>query len=120
MHTECPRCLQETLYAEGGESSCAFCGYSARGEDMAAEWLDRQYGHIWDPKERMMLDDEIESCPECGSWACVHDDIHGRICFSCGESGDYSRCAHCNRLFSGKPNPGGRCDECWDHLMSKD
>ena len=120
VHTECPRCLQETLYAQDGESSCAFCGYKADGEEVAAEWFDRNYGHIWDPKERMMLDDEIECCPECSSWASVHDEIHGRICFSCGESGDYTRCAYCNQLFRGEPNPGGRCRECWNYLMSKD
>lgn len=120
VHTECPRCLQETLYATDGESSCAFCGYRASGEEVAGEWFDRQYGHIGDPKERMMLDDEIDSCPECGSRACVHDDTHGRICFSCGESGDYTRCAYCDQLFSGELHPGGRCDECWHHLMSKD
>ena len=120
VHTECPRCLQETLYAQEGESSCAFCGYKAAGEEVAAEWFDRHYGHIWDPKERMMLDGEIESCPECGRWASVYDDIHGRICFSCGETGNYTRCAYCDQLFSGEPNPGGRCDDCWNHLMSKD
>lgn len=120
VHTECPRCLQETLYAQDGESSCAFCGYKADGEEVVAEWFDRHYGHIWDPKERMMLEDEIESCPECARWACVHDDTRGRICFSCGESGNYTRCAYCSQLFSGEPNPGGRCDDCWKHLMSKD
>ena len=87
VHTECPRCLQETLYAEDGESSCAFCGYRASGEDAASEWFDRQHGHIWDPKERMMLEDEIRSCPECGASAAIPRDARD-IVKCCGSGFD--------------------------------
>ena len=97
-HTECPRCLQKTLYATDGESSCAFCGYRANGEEAAAEWFDRQYGHIYDPKERMMLDDEIRSCPECGAWAAIPTDANdssGILCLSCGLFSQLRECLIC-------------------------
>jgi hypothetical protein len=29
-------------------------------------------------------------------------------------------CNICGRLYSGEPNPGNRCDDCWNELMSKD
>lgn len=120
VHVECPQCLQETLYAEEGESSCAFCGYRAKGEDAAAAWFDRNFGHILDPKDRLELEDEIMSCPECGAWACVHDASHGRICLACGESGAYEHCSRCGRLIAGEPLPGDHCQECWDQKMERD
>ena len=119
-HVECPRCLQTTLYPDGGEASCAFCGQKASGEDAAEEWFEHHYGHL-SPKDRMCLETQIENCPECGAQACIpKEDVIGFRCFACGESGPYERCNICGALFSEEPNPGHRCDACWNEMMRKD
>lgn len=119
LHVECPKCTQETLYPSEEHSVCAFCGYDEDGEKTADELI--KYHFPWKgPKERM-IDEDVEACPECGKWACIYNETHNTsICMSCGESGNYQHCNICGQLYSGEPNPGNRCDGCWDELMSKD
>jgi hypothetical protein len=118
-HIECPKCTQETLYPSEGHAKCAFCGYDKDGEEAAEDWCE--YHSPWKgPKERM-IDEDVDACPECGKWSCAYiEEKETWICFSCGESGDYRYCNICGRLFSGEPNPGNRCDDCWNELLSKD
>jgi len=119
---DCPVCLQEALYSDGGEAICLFCGRRRDGESIASEISDQHSGWM-SPKDRLCSDPDVEECPECGSTACVAvgsllDMDIAFVCIYCGESGDYERCEECNRLFSGE-NIANRCDDCFGDLMDR-
>ena len=116
MHVECMRCLQVTLYASEGESSCAFCGYRASGEEAATDWFDHHYGHLR-PKEMMIAMDDmgVGPCPECGADAAIPlDEGGGCHCLSCGETSHLRKCLRCSAT-----SYDHLCDYC-RHLMEKD
>ncbi len=115
-HAECPRCLQETLYSDAGEASCAFCGYRASGEEAASEWLWHHYGRQRPKDMQIMMDDlGLGACPECGADATIPlDEGEGCHCLSCGQTSNLSECCRCNT-----PCYDGLCDYC-RQLMEKD
>ena len=117
-HVECPGCLQVTLYADGGEALCAFCGYRASGEAAADDWFHRHYGH-YGPKETMIMMEDmgLEPCPECGSEATIPLDSEEETamhCLSCGVTSYLRKCGRC-----GNDTYNSFCDYC-RYQMEKD
>lgn len=111
-HVDCPRCLQETLYPDGGQASCAFCGYSARGEAAASDYVDQYYNL---PYKDRLIEQIIKDCPECGASAAIPIDEEGGIlCLSCGETSHPRACARC-----GNSTYKEYCDWC-QHMIEKD
>jgi hypothetical protein len=116
LHVECPYCLQETLYPEEGQASCAFCGYRADGEAVAEDWIEQHFGHHA-LKERMIAEDVVQGCPECGAWAAIPirtEEERGILCLSCGEMSRLGKCELC-----GEPTYRALCDRC-QHMPEKD
>jgi len=111
-HVDCPRCLQETLYPDGGQASCAFCGYSANGETAASDYVDQHYNLSY--KERA-IENPVHDCPECGVSAAISvDDEGGILCLSCGETSHLQACARC-----GNSTYKEYCDYC-QYQIEKD
>lgn len=116
FHVECHHCLQNTLYPEDGEVSCAFCGYRGSADDAIAAWVDAQYRGL-SPKECMIAGGDFIDCPECGATTIP---VEGRDCdptvqcLHCGESSALRDCIRC-----GNPTYGTMCDWC-EHFSQKD
>jgi hypothetical protein len=118
---ECPTCLQDTMEVAGGVH-CAFCNYSACGEDGAEDFVQSVLGIDW----RSVQDGDelpIYVCPECDAEALVYSDMSASgfpgaqfLCFSCGANWDWGEMDFC--IVCGAPFPqdqGERssvCDRC--------
>jgi len=112
VHVECPRCLQETLYPDGGNASCAFCGYSADGEAAASDYVNQRFNPSY---KELASDPIVQDCPECGASAAIPvDEAGGILCLSCGETSHLRDCTRC-----GSPTYGEYCDWC-QHMVNKD
>ena len=119
VHMDCPRCLQETLYVDGGEVSCAFCGYNASSEEAVDDWIEQNYGHV--SQKDMMTDPVVEPCPECMAEACVRlEDRRGHQCLFCGEIGEYTHCSRCGELFTEVEGGISTCPDCIRAMVRKD
>jgi len=116
FHVECHHCLQDTLYPEDGEVSCAFCGYRGSADDAVAAWVDAQYKGL-SPKECMIAGGDFVDCPECGATAIPVEGggCDARVqCLYCGESSVLKDCIRC-----GNSTYGTMCDWC-EHFSQKD
>jgi hypothetical protein len=110
----CPRCRQDALIADGGESHCRFCGYKAPGEEAADDWVT-EYGDHRSMKDEM-ISPSIEDCPECALIAFVDvgtmsdsENVPEYLCFACGSYGPYERCDRCNGLFLPSSDDDATC-----------
>jgi hypothetical protein len=118
----CPVCLQDALALGSGDVACLFCGHKTEGESAATQWVDRFIG-VQSAKDRL-VDQLIESCPECGVVSCVDmsaetDGRLGYVCLACGQSGDYRHCSECGNLHQ-DDYPGDRCGNCWNYRLERE
>lgn len=121
----CHRCDQDTLYADGGQSYCVFCGYEGSGESTASEWVD-EHGGFSTAKGDMTDPPPIESCPECGATAFVNlgrhlcdETIPNYFCFACGIHGTFDRCDSCYGFFHPEDDMT-ICQDCLTEKIAKD
>ena len=121
----CPRCRQETLFADGEGSQCLFCRFSADGEGAAEAWVD-EFAPFVSPKDRL-IEPIIRTCPECASEAMVEiwqvlpeEELPRYFCFSCGTHGSYEDCPRCGELFERDPEGLPTCQHCFDELVASD
>lgn len=123
---DCPRCLQLTLYSDGDESKCLYCGYISDGETTAREWVETFRGRPLSLKDEM-TEPSIEDCPDCMRTACVEVAKYvtrelpvTHFCFNCGNHGDYKHCAACGNLFSDGGEDQTGCDRCIEYRANRD
>lgn len=87
VHVQCPVCLQDTLYAEGEKTGCAFCNFETDGESAACGWADQ---NLPQSLKDSLIEPVIEECPECAINACVpagkmKGATYSHVCLSCGK-----------------------------------
>lgn len=115
-HVQCHHCLQDTLYPEDGEVSCAFCGYRGSADDAVGAWVDAQYKGLR-PKDCMIIGEDFVDCPECGATTIPVEGGSSDStvqCLYCGESSSLKDCIRC-----GNSTYGTMCDWC-EHFSQKD
>ena len=117
--TLCPTCTQEALVIDD-TLYCRFCRFAESPQNMATLYAEN------------ILNESAHYCAMNGGECPVYDCIHcGRpdtfvntgtafLCFSCGEVSAYAEisfCTNCGELHNSDEDI---CEDCWDHIVSKD
>lgn len=120
----CPCCHKAawTIDGDNVRVRCLFCTHDVESEIAAEEYADDSLDYTAYERFKEGIPSPIHHCPECSNLTLV-DRENDFLCFACGEifsPRSVRLCDTCSNAYSCGEEDSGMCDECIEHLLSRE